>query len=257
MKEKSFILALVFLPLALLAAQPSGQRARTRVTSLVSAPQTLATKGGPAQGQSAGELKGVLGQMDTGAKNFKSAQADFEWDQYQRVVDDHNIQKGQIYFRRTKTGIDAAVKVVSPEAKQVLFKDGQLRLYQPKINQVTEYTAKANRAEVESFMSLGFGASGTDLARNFEVKLDGWETVDGVRTAKLDLTPKEEKIKSSVSRVLLWLDPARNISLKQQFFEPNGDYRLTHYTNIKVNGKVPDDAFRLKTRSSTQIVHPQ
>lgn len=201
-------------------------------------------------------LNTILEQMNKAAASFKTAQADFEWDQYERVVEEHDIQKGQIYFRRTKNGIDAAIKVTSPDAKQVLFKDGNLMLYQPKIDQVTEYKANANRAEVESFMSLGFGASGKDLARNFEIKLDGWETVDGVTTAKLDLTPIQQKVRSSLSRVLLWMDPDRDVSLRQQFFEPSGDYRLTHYTNVRLNRKISDDVFRLKTTSSTKIVTP-
>ena len=203
------------------------------------------------------DLKSLLAEMDKAATTFKTAQADFDWDQYQRVVEEHDVQKGQIYFRKTKGGVDAAVKVVSPEPKQVLFKDGKLSLYQPKADQVTEYKAGQNRADVESFMSLGFGASGTDLAKNFEINLQGWDTVDGVRTARLDLTPKQDKVKSSLSHVLLWMDPKRNVSIKQQFFEPSGDYRLTHYTNIKVNGKISDDVFRLKTTSRTKIVQPQ
>lgn len=201
-------------------------------------------------------LNAILEDMNKAAAKFRTAQADFEWDQYERVVEEHDIQKGRIYFRRTKTGVDAAINVTSPDTKQVVFKDGKLMLYQPKIDQVTEYKASANRAEVESFMSLGFGASGKDLAGNFEIKLDGWEMVDGVKTAKLDLTPKQEKVKSSISRVLLWMDPVEDVSLKQQFFEPSGDYRLTHYTNIRLNRKISDDVFRLKTTSRTKFVKP-
>jgi outer membrane lipoprotein-sorting protein len=203
------------------------------------------------------DLKSVLTEMNRAAAAFKSAQADFEWDQYTRVVEEHDIQKGQIYFERNKHGIDAAVKVVSPEPKQVVFKDGQLSLYQPKIDQITEYKSGSNRQDVESYMSLGFGGSGDDVARNFEVKLDGWEPVDGVRTARLELVPKNQKMKASISKVLLWMDPNRNVSLKQQFFEPSGDYRLTHYTNIKLNSHFSDDVFRLKTTSKTKVVQPQ
>lgn len=203
------------------------------------------------------DVKSVLADMNKAAATFKSAQADFDWDQYTEVVKEHDVQKGQIYFRRAKNGVDAAVNVRSPEPKQITFVDGQLKLYQPKIDQVTQYKAGANREDVESFMSLGFGASGDNLARNFEIKLDGWETVDGVKTAKLELTPKNEKVKSSINRVLLWLDPQRNVSLKQQFFEPSGDYRLTHYSNIKVNGNISDKEFRLNTRPTTKVVQPQ
>jgi outer membrane lipoprotein-sorting protein len=257
MKKLLSIFAVLAFSAALVFVDAEGATARSAAKHSPKLSQSSASNA-PAQ-STAGpqDLKSLLAEMDKAAATFKSAQADFDWDQYQRVVDEHDVQKGQIYFRKTKGGVDAAVKVVSPEPKQVLFKDGKLSLYQPKADQVTEYKAGQNRADVESFMSLGFGASGTDLAKNFEIKLQGWEAVDGVKTARLDLTPKQGKVKSSLSHVLLWMDPARNVSIKQQFFEPSGDYRLTHYTNIKVNGKISDDVFRLKTTSRTKVVQPQ
>ena len=105
-------------------------------------------------------------------------------------------------------------------------------------------------------MSLGFGGRGHDLPRSYQVKMNGWETVDNVKTAKLELIPKDNKFRNVVSRILLWIDPERDISLKQQFFEPSGDYRLAHYTGIKLNEKIPDNAFRLKTSSKTKVVTP-
>lgn len=238
-------------------APVQGSSSPQPATQPAAAPSQPGTQ--PSSQASAGpqDLKSLLAEMNKAAASFRSAQADFEWDQYQKVVEEHDLQKGQIYFKRTKDGTDAAVNVLSPEPKQVVFKDGKLSLYQPKIDQVTEYKANTGRADVESFMSLGFGASGDDLARNFVLKLDGWDTVDGVRTAKLDMIPKKEKMKASINRVLLWMDPHRNVSLKQQFFEPSGDYRLTHYTNIKLNSKVSDNAFRLKTSSTTKVVQAQ
>ena len=257
MKKLFLTIAVLVLPAVLLLASSPVTATSSAAKHAPEAHQTSAPSS-PAQSVAAPQdLKSLLAEMDQAAATFKSAQADFEWDQYQKVVDEHDIQKGQIYFRKTKGGMDAAVKVVSPDPKQVLFKDGKLSLYQPKIEQVTEYKAGQNSGEVESFMSLGFGASGTDLARNFVINLQGWDTVDGVRTARLDLTPKQEKVKASLSHVLLWMDPKRNVSIKQQFFEPSGDYRLTHYTNIKLNGRISDDVFRLKTTSNTKIVQPQ
>jgi outer membrane lipoprotein-sorting protein len=257
MKKLFLTIAVLVLPAVLLLASSPVTTASSAAKHAPKAHQTSAPSAPPQSAAAPQDLKGLLAEMDQAAATFKSAQADFEWDQYQKVVDEHDIQKGQIYFRKTKGGMDAAVKVVSPDPKQVLFKDGKLSLYQPRIDQVTEYKAGQNRGEVESFMSLGFGASGTDLARNFAINLQGWDTVDGVRTARLDLTPKQEKVKASLSHVLLWMDPKRNVSIKQQFFEPSGDYRLTHYTNIKLNGRISDDVFRLKTTSNTKIVQPQ
>jgi outer membrane lipoprotein-sorting protein len=203
------------------------------------------------------DLKNVIAQMNQASKTFKTAQADFQWDQYQKVVDETDVQKGQMFLKRTSKGMDAALRITSPDQKQVLFKNGKLQFYQPKIDQVTERDASQNRSDIESFMSLGFGGSGDDLLKNYDVKMTGWEQLDGVKTAKLELVPKSEKIKASLSQVLLWLDPARDVSIKQQFLQPSQDYRLARYTNIKINGSLPGDVFKLKTTSKTTFVKPE
>jgi outer membrane lipoprotein-sorting protein len=202
------------------------------------------------------DLKNVLAEMNRAAASFKSAQADFVWDQYQAVVNESDTQKGTMYLKRTKNGIDAALRITSPDEKQVIFKNGKLSFYQPKIDQVTERDESRNRADVESFMSLGFGARGDDLLKSYDVKMVGWETLDGVKTAKLDLIPKAAKLKSSLTKVVLWIEPTHSLAVQQQFLEPSGDYRLAHYRNVKINAKIPETVFTLKTTANTKIVTP-
>ena len=85
----------------------------------------------------------------------------------------------------------------------------------------------------------------------------GWETVDGIKTAKLDLTPKSEKMRQTYTKILLWIDPEKDVLLKQQFFERSGDYRLAHYTNMKLNGNISNDKFNLKTTGKVTTVRAQ
>jgi outer membrane lipoprotein-sorting protein len=106
-------------------------------------------------------------------------------------------------------------------------------------------------------MVLGFGGRGHDLLKSFDVKYLGEETVDGVKTVKLELLPKAEKVKKMFSRFILWIDLALDVSRKQQAFEPSGDFRTATYSNIKRDEKVPDDTFKLKTTSKTKVVRPQ
>jgi outer membrane lipoprotein-sorting protein len=47
------------------------------------------------------------------------------------------------------------------------------------------------------------------------------------------------------------MDLGRAVSLKQYFDEGNGQSRTCHYTNIKLNGSLPRDAFTFKTDSKT------
>jgi outer membrane lipoprotein-sorting protein len=204
-----------------------------------------------------GGLEHVLAQMDSAAKNFRSTEANFVWDQYQKVVDEHDTQKGKIYFRRQDGETQMAADISEPDKKYILYSGGKVQVYQPKIDQVTEYNPGKNRSDLESFLVLGFGGSGQDLLKSYDVKYQGSEMMNGTQAAKLELTPKSAKLRNNISSIVLWIDPARGVSVQQQFFEPGGDYRLAKYSEIQLNQKLPDSVFKLKTTGKTRIVSPQ
>ncbi len=209
------------------------------------------------QSQTNSELERVLRQMDKAAAAFHSTEADFVWTQYQKVVNDTDTQKGKIYFRRQDKEIQMAADITQPEQKYVMFTNGTVRVYQPRIDQVTEYNAGKNRSDLESFLVLGFGGSGHDLLKLYDVEYLGKEKMDSIEADKLELLPKSVKVRNNIARILLWIDPARGVSVQQQFFEPSGDYRLAKYSDIQVNPKLPDNVFKLKTTNKTKIISPQ
>jgi len=201
-------------------------------------------------------LEAILGSMDRAAASFHSAQTDFVWDQYQKVVDEHDLQKGTMYFRRQGDEVQMAADITSPDKKDVLFSGGLVRVYIPNADQVTEYNAGKNKSDFETFLVLGFGGSGKDLSNAFDVKFAGMEQVQGVNTGKLELTPKSPKVRNMFSTITLWIDPARGVSVQQKFQEPSGDYRLAVYSDIQLNKKLNDSVFKLKTTGKTKVVRP-
>ena len=223
------------------------------ITLIVSLLMTLA---GWPQGNSAAPER-VLADMDTTSKNFRSAEAGFVWNQYQKVIDETETQSGKIYFRRQNGEIQMAADISEPDKKYILYIGGKVQVYQPKIDQVTEYNPGKNRSDLESFLVLGFGGSGHDLLKSYDVKSLGSETVNGTEAAKLELVPKSPRLRNNIARILLWIDPARGVSVQQQFFEPSGDFRLAKYSDIQVNQKLSDNAFKLKTTAKTRVVSPQ
>jgi outer membrane lipoprotein-sorting protein len=120
-----------------------------------------------------------------------------------------------------------------------------------------EYPTGANRGEIESYLVLGFGGSGEDLVKSFDVSYLGEETVSGIATAKLQLIPKSEKFRNNISKILLWIDLSRGISVQQQFFQGQGDYRLAKYSGVQMKAKIGDEVFQLKTTRKTQFVSPR
>ena len=229
-------------------------RAALKATPLIVS--LLMTLAGWPQGNSAAPER-VLADMDTASKNFRSAEASFVWNQYQKVIDETETQTGKIYFRRQNGEIQMAADISEPDKKYILYSGGKVQVYQPKIDQVTEYNPGKNRSDLESFLVLGFGGSGHDLLKSYEVKSLGTETVNGTEAAKLELVPKSPRLRNNIARILLWIDPARGVSVQQQFFEPSGDYRLAKYSDIQVNQKLSDNAFKLKTTAKTRVVSPQ
>src|SRR5690348_3018733 len=134
--------------------------------------------------QSDADLERVLTQMDSQAKAFRSAQANFVWNQYTKVVDENDTQTGKVYYRRQGQDIQMAAEIMEanghPEPKTVLYADGKVQMYQPKIDQVTVYNTTKNKAEVESFLVLGFGGGGHEMLKAFDVKYLGGEKVGDV-----------------------------------------------------------------------------
>jgi outer membrane lipoprotein-sorting protein len=210
-----------------------------------------------AQQSSNAGLESVLKKMDSTAANFRTTEANFVWDQYQKVVNETDTQKGKVYFRRTNKETEMVADIIEPEKKYVLFTDSKVQVYQPRIDQVTVYPAGKHRAEFESFLVLGFGGGGHDMLKSFDVKYLGTDKVGDIEAAKLDLVPKSQSIRNTFQHILLWIDPARGVSVQQQLVEPSGDYRLAKYTDIEQNQKVPDAVFKLKTTGKTKTVSPQ
>lgn len=235
--KRSIVFLLVVVLAAVIAAAQTNGKAAPRATEGVT-------------------LDAVLAAMDKTAADFKTAQADLQQDQFTKVVNETDTQKGTVYFQRKGGAMEMMIVFKQPQEKDVLYSGNTLQVYQPNIEQVNKYDLSKHKQEVDTFLTLGFGGKGQDLKKSFDVKLLGAETVSGIRTAKLELVPKSAQAKNAANKIWLWIDVARGVSVQQQFFEPSGDYRLAKYSDIKLNQSLPGDTFKLKTTSKTKVVTP-
>lgn len=200
-----------------------------------------------------GHLDEVLRQMDAASLKFQSAEANFRWDTYERVVKETTTQTGTIYFKKESGSTVMGAKLVTPSVKLIEFRNGVLRLFDPGIDHLTIVNATKNKAQFESFLTVGFGGSGKDLANAWKISDLGDETIDGIQTAKLDLVPKDPAVLANCTHMTIWVDPARGIELKQSLYLPSGDYRTAVYTNIKYNQKIDQKPYQIKTDSKTTV----
>ncbi len=204
----------------------------------------------------ADDLNTTLAKLDAASGRFKSTTADFEFDSIVTdPIPDKDVQKGTVYYDRKGNAFQMGMHINEingrPVPKIIVVSGGVFKMYDKLQNQVTT----SNKAgKYESYLILGFGASGRDLQQKFAVKDLGSENVGGVKTEKLELVAKDPEVLKLFPKITIWADTDRGVSLKQVFDEGQGQSRICVYSNIRVNQALPSDAFTFKTDPGVQVI---
>jgi outer membrane lipoprotein-sorting protein len=203
----------------------------------------------------ADDLKSVLSRLDAASANFHTTSADVEFDTVQtQPIYDKDVQKGVAYYKREGHSFQMAAHIREvngkPAAKDLTYSAGKVVFFDQQANQERVMDA----TKYESNLLLGFGASGKELADKWQITYAGQETVDGVKTDKLELIAKDPNVLKLFPKVTIWLDTDRAVSLKQVFDEGQGTSRTCIYSQIKTNQSLPRDAFTFKTNKQTQFI---
>ena len=198
--------------------------------------------------QSAGadDLKSVLERLDAAAKDFHSTSAHVEFDTIQtEPIPDKDVMTGTAYYQRTGNRFQMAAHLTErnnhPTAMTYIFSGGVLR--ESDTGKESDAKTYAQASKYESYLMLGFGASGTQLEERWTANYLGTEMLDGVKTDKLELIAKDPAVRKTIPKITIWLDTSRAVSLKQVFDEGEGQSRVCYYTGIKVNQPLPKGAF--------------
>src|SRR5467141_2155500 len=76
-------------------------------------------------------LQKVLSQMDSAAASFRTTQANFVWEQYWKVVNERESQKGTVYYRRAGKEIQMMADIADPP-KSVIISNAKGDIHFPK-----------------------------------------------------------------------------------------------------------------------------
>lgn len=215
----------------------------------------IVASGRMAAGQGrAATLDNVLKQLDRSAKDFRSLSANVERTKVTVVVNDHSTESGSLRVRGDKM----LLQMNPPDSRTVLRNGDNIYLYTPGLKQVQEFNLGKNRDLADEFLLLGFGTTGTDLQKGFDIKLVGEENLDGKKDIELELTPKSAAVLKQFSKIQIWLDETSWLPDQQQFTENgSGDYLTVHYTKIVRNPNIPDSDFKPHWPKGTEKIKAQ
>lgn len=199
----------------------------------------------------------VLSRMDKEAAGFHQITSKLKKTDYTAALNDSDSENGEMWLRRNGHDVIMRTEFAHPQLRSVAVEGGKAQIYYPKIRTVQIYDLGKAGALVDQFLVLGFGSSGKEIARNYTVAMGGEEAVNGEKVTRLELTPKSGKVQEQIRKVELWIPQGAGHPVQQRVTQPNGDYYLFTYSDIKLNPGLADSAFRLNLPSDVKREYPQ
>lgn len=201
--------------------------------------------------------KEILSRMDEAAATFKGLRADIVRVKYTSILDDRSEESGSMAILRSGKDMRARILITKPSDRAVSFQGNEVEIFYPKLNTVQIFDVGKNRGLIDQFLLLGFGSSGKDIAKSYSVKVVGQETIDGVNTTRIVLTPKSPKVRESLKSVEMWIPDGKAYPIRQKFVEPSGDYMEVTYRNSQVNPGLTAADLKLDLPSGVKREYPQ
>ena len=202
-------------------------------------------------------LDAVLASMDHASKDFKSMSAKIKQTDYTAVISETNNRSGEMRLKRSKGGLTALVDFKEPEPRMIHLSGNKAEVYYPKAKTVEIYDAAKYAGAIDQLLLLGFGTSVSELNQAYAITLGGAETIDGIKTSRLELTPKTADLQKNVTAIELWIPDGKGNPVQEKILKTSKDYTLIVYSDLQLNPSLPDSAFALNRPKDVKEIHPQ
>jgi outer membrane lipoprotein-sorting protein len=203
-------------------------------------------------------LQEILSRMDKAASEFKSMTAQVTHVTHTDVLNDDSSETGTVIMKKVQPGeVQGRLDFTSPDAKVITIEKRRVQEYLPKIKTLQIFDLGKHGEQLDKFLMIGFGTSGTEIAANYDVTIAGSEPINGQTLTRLQLIPKNGEAKQYVKKLELWIpDQGDPYPLREKIFEPSGDYILVTYSDQKINPPLQPDALQLKPPPGVKTEYP-
>src|ERR1039457_424385 len=190
-------------------------------------------------------LDAVLARLDQASANFKGLTADIRKMSHTDVVNVDDVDSGTIIVKRVKPH-DTRIRIDLTNPQQIVTSGGgKVQMFKPKSNEAQEVDLGKNRGLVDQFMLLGFGSNSADLKNAYSVTLGGADSVNGEKTTRIVLVPKDREVLAHIKRCEIWISD-KGWTVLQKFHTEGGDYMLSTYSRMNFNPSIADKDLKLE-----------
>jgi outer membrane lipoprotein-sorting protein len=200
----------------------------------------------------------VLARMDKAANDFKYMTAQVTYIEHTDILNDDSTQVGRVTMKKVQPGeVQGRVDFTLPDPKIITFEKRKFQEYYPKINTLQVFDLNKHGELLDRSIMIGFGTSGTELAKDYDVSVLGTEKVDDRSAIRLQLIPRAAEAKQYETKVELWIpDQGDPYPLRRKIYEPSKNYVLVTFSDIKINPPLKPDALELKLPAGFKTEHP-
>jgi hypothetical protein len=182
-------------------------------------------------------LDQVLLRMDQAAQKFRSLSANVHKTVYTDSITSTDVEDGS--FKMMKNGKDKFVllaEFTGKDAYKLRLMGNQAEMYYPKAKTVQVYDTRKATKSVDQYLFVGFGTSSAELKKTYTVTLGEPETINGVKTTRIDLTPKSDEAKKLFNKIQLWIPDGKGNPIQEKIIsgKTGQDYKLFQYSDPKI-----------------------
>jgi len=224
-----------------------------RISRLIAAAALFAAAAG------AQSVDATLGRMDALSKGFRGVVADVKKISFSYFAKDKDEESGRIsVYRASAQDVRMLVEFTRPEERAVAFAKSKVQMYYPKLKTVQEYNLGKDARLVDQYLLLGFGSSGSDLRKSYNIKYVEVASIDGGKADHLFLEPKAGEAREHVRGIDLWIAQPGGYPVRMKVLEPSRDSIEVQYSNVRINSSsVTEASVRLRLPKGVKKETPQ
>src|SRR5579862_5312092 len=127
----------------------------------------------------------LLQRLDSAAGRFQSMTATVTYLTHTEVIDENTTETGAVLMKKVAPGeVQGLINFTAPNQRSVTYEKRSVQIYYPKIKTLQVYDLEAYGEQLDKFLMIGFGSSGSELARDYNMTLLGAEAVKGTPGAQ-------------------------------------------------------------------------
>ena len=185
-------------------------------------------------------LARILQAFDKAQRETTSLVAGFTERKELKLLARPVLSRGEFYYNRPN---QVRWEYLEPDRKVFVITEDMYIAYYPALKRAEEVPIKKFVGK-RLFRFLGLGQSIDELGKYYEFRL---ATQSDMKDAHLlVLVPRKKKLAERVAEMKIWVDATTYLPRQLQYVESDGDSTLLTFQDVRTNGAVAADRFRLE-----------